>query len=115
MRVPAPMRLGPSMVTPGPTVTSGASSTLAAMRALGSMGIEVLPPGQFQQIVIFQEIVAAALDGQGHSQRAFQKPGLQEIELPEGKKWTPAPLPREGAAAAAGHLPGGQPGVALLA
>src|SRR4030042_4919165 len=115
MRHPAPMRLGPSMITPGPTETSGASSTSGAMRALGSMAIWFNSPGEFPQVMIFQKIIAAGLQRQTKPQRAFQEASLEEKQVQESQRRSPDQLEGQGPAALLGHFSGRQTGVAVLA
>src|SRR4030042_2396457 len=115
MRVPGPMRLGPSIITPGPTSTSGARSTSGANLALGSMGIDVVPPVEFSQRVIFQIIITAALPRQGEPQGAFAKALLEKIEVQEGEERTPAQFAGPETAALYSHFPGRQARIAVLA
>ncbi len=96
--MPAPMRLGPSMMAPGPTVTSGASSTSGAMRAVGSMGMVGLAE-QFPQIVILQKIIRLPEEGQGVSRASPPRNPAQEIELQKVAGGAPEQLPGLRAAA----------------
>jgi hypothetical protein len=50
------------------------------------MAIEVPPPGEFPEIVIFQKLVHAHEHRQGISRRSLQKPPPDEIEMEKGEK-----------------------------